>query len=325
MRLEYQILAAFALDLLLGDPRWLPHPVKLIGRFAAALESPVRRLVPNARLAGVLVVALVLVVTGALTFGLIRGAAALCPAAGDIVSILLLYTTFAARDLARHANAVYGALCANDLPEARRRVSMMVGRDTATLDEREIVRATVESVAESLVDGVTAPLFFAVLGGPVGAMLYKAVNTLDSTFGYKDERYIQFGWASARLDDAANYLPARLTAPLVAVAAALLGHDALRSLRIWLRDGRKHASPNAGLSEAAVAGALGVQLGGLNFYGGEPAEHPRMGDPVRPLERRDIRRANALMLATAALALLVFNGARVAALELSRFCCGGHA
>lgn len=324
MRLEYQIIAAFALDLILGDPRWLPHPVKLIGRLAAALEAPLRRRIPNARVAGVAVVAIVLAVTGVIAFALVRCAAALHPVAGDVVSILLLYTAFATRDLAQHAHDVYRALKNNDLPEARRRVSMIVGRDTATLDEREIVRATVESVAESLVDGVTAPLFFAVLGGPVGAMLYKAVNTLDSTFGYKDERYIHFGWASARLDDVANFLPARLTAPLVAVAAALLGHSPIRSLRIWLRDGRKHASPNAGLSEAAVAGALGVQLGGLNYYGGEPSEHPRMGDALRPLERRDIPRANALMLTTAALALLVFTSARLAALELPRFCNGGY-
>ncbi|MCX6910659.1 MAG: adenosylcobinamide-phosphate synthase CbiB, partial [Verrucomicrobia bacterium] len=248
MRLEYQIIAAFALDLLFGDPRWLPHPVKLIGRFAVMLEAPLRRSIPSTRVAGVVAVVVVLGVTGFVAFGLVRCAAALHPAAGDIVSILLLYTAFAARDLAHHANAVYRSLASGDLAEARQRVSMIVGRDTARLDEREVVRATVESVAESLVDGVTAPLFFAVLGGPVGAMLYKAVNTLDSTFGYKDERYIQFGWASARLDDLANFLPARFTAPLVAVAAALLGHNALRSLRIWLRDGRKHVSPNAGLT-----------------------------------------------------------------------------
>ncbi|MFA6562787.1 MAG: adenosylcobinamide-phosphate synthase CbiB [Verrucomicrobiia bacterium] len=324
MRLEYQILAAFALDLLLGDPRWLPHPVKLIGRFAAVLEAPLRRSIPNARVAGVIAVAIVLGVTGSLAFALMRCASTLHPVAGDVVSILLLYTAFAARDLDQHANAVYRALVNNDLAQARQRVSMIVGRDTAQLDEREIVRATVESVAESLVDGVTAPLFFAVLGGPVGAMLYKAVNTLDSTFGYKDERYIKFGWASARLDDLANFLPARLTAPLVAIAAALLGHNPVRSLRIWLRDGRKHASPNAGLAEAAVAGALDVQLGGLNYYGGEPSEHPRMGDALRPLERRDIARANTLMLTTATLALIVFNCARLAALELPRFCNGGH-
>jgi adenosylcobinamide-phosphate synthase len=324
MRLEYQIFAAFVLDLLLGDPRWLPHPAKLIGRFAAALEAPLRRSISNARTAGVIAVAIVLSITGSVAFGLIHCAAVLHPMAGDIASILLLYTAFATRDLAQHANAVYRSLTRDNLAEARQRVSMIVGRDTAKLDEREVVRATVESIAESLVDGVTAPLFFAVLGGPVGAMLYKAVNTLDSTFGYKNERYIQFGWASARLDDVANFLPARLTAPLVAVAAALLGHNAIRALRTWLRDGGKHASPNAGLSEAAVAGALGVQLGGTNYYGGEPSEHPRMGDPTRPLERHDIPRANALMLATATLALFIFNGARLAALELPRFCNGGH-
>jgi len=312
MRLEYQILIAFALDLLLGDPRWLPHPVKLIGRFALALESPLRRAIPNARAAGVIAVLVVLGATGLATFAVIRIAAALHPFAGDAVSILLLYTTFAARDLAQHSHNVYRALRDGDLSEARRRVKMIVGRDTWRLDETGVTRATVESVAENMVDGVTAPIFFAVLGGPVGAMLYKAVSTLDSTFGYKNERYLNFGWASARLDDLANFIPARLTAPLVAVAAALLGLRPLNALRMWLRDGRKHESPNADLAEAAVAGALGVQLGGLNHYDGEPSEHPLMGDPLQPLERRHILKTNWLMLTTSALALAVFIGARAA-------------
>jgi adenosylcobinamide-phosphate synthase len=317
MRLEYQILIAFALDLLLGDPRWLPHPVKLIGRFALALESPLRRAIPNARAAGVIAVLVVLSVTGLTTLGVVRVAADLHPFVGDAVSILLHYTTIAARDLARHSHDVYRALQDGDLPEARRRVSMIVGRDTDRLDEVGVTRATVESVAENIVDGVTAPILFAVLGGPVGAMLYKAVSTLDSTFGYKNDRYLQFGWASARLDDIANYVPARLTAPLVAVAAALLGLRPLNALRMWLRDGHKHESPNAGLAEAAVAGALGVQLGGLNHYDGEPSKHPPMGDSIQPLERRHILKTNWLMVTTSALALAIFLGARAAV------CAGG--
>jgi len=316
MRLEYQILAAFGLDLLLGDPRWLPHPVKLIGRFASALEAPLRRQIRRTRLAGILAVCIVLGLTGISAFLLIRGTAALHPAAGDAVSIILLYTTFASRDLMQHSHRVYQALRNADLQEARRRVAMLVGRDTGSLDEAGVARAAVESVAENLVDGVTAPIFFAVLGGPVWAMLYKAINTLDSTFGYKDDRYILFGWASARLDDAANYLPARLTAPLVAVAAAVFGHRPLQSLRILRRDGRKHASPNAGLSEAAMAGALGVQLGGLNHYGGEPYEGSHLGDPIERLDRQVILAANRLMLETSLICLLLLVGVRAALIRV---------
>lgn len=314
MRLEYQVAIAFGLDLLLGDPRWLPHPVKLIGRFAAALESPLRRLVTSARLAGILTVAAVLGATGLGTWLLLQGAGTLHPRVGDLVSILLLYTCLAASDLARHSSRVFRALADGDLAEARRRVGMMVGRDTDRLDEHQVVRAAVESVAENLVDGVTAPLFFAVLGGPVGAMLYKAVNTLDSTFGYKNERWLEFGWAAARLDDLVNWLPARLTAPLLAVAAAPLGLRPRDALRIVVRDRRKHPSPNAGLAEAAVAGALGVQLGGLNFYFGRASERPRLGDPLQPLARRHICQANRLMLVTSCLALLVFTLLRAAIL-----------
>jgi adenosylcobinamide-phosphate synthase len=304
MRLEHQILLAFALDLLFGDPRWLPHPVKLIGRFALALEAPMRRAIPNARLAGILTVAIVLAVTGGITVLLISLARWAHPVAGDVVSILLLYTTFAARDLAHHASRVYRALADGDLAEARKRVAFLVGRDTDRLDEREVVRATVESVAENLVDGVTAPLFFAVVGGPLGAMLYKAVSTLDSTFGYKDERYRYFGWASARLDDVANYIPARLTAALVPLAAVVLGGYPGLAAKTLRRDGHKHPSPNAGLAEAAAAGALGIQLGGLNYYGGEPHQGELLGEPVEPLERRHILRVNWLMYAST-----VFSGA----------------
>jgi adenosylcobinamide-phosphate synthase len=312
MRLEYQVLIAFGIDLLLGDPRWLPHPVKLIGAFAARLESPLRRAVPNARAAGILAVVLVLGATAFATWLLLAAAGWLHPAVRDLVSIVLLYLCFAARDLARHSHRVYRALTNCDLAEARRSVSMMVGRDTAQLDEPEIVRAAVESVAENIVDGVTAPLLFAVLGGPIAAMLYKAVNTLDSTFGYKNERYFYFGWASARLDDVFNYVPARLTAPLVWLAAALLRLDSMGALRISLRDCRKHPSPNSGLTEAAVAGALSVQLGGLNYYFGQPSERARMGDPKQPTRRAHILQANALLLTTSGLALLLFIGVRAA-------------
>lgn len=275
------------------------------------LESPLRRAIRNARLAGVVAVLAVLAVTGVIACLLVQGASLWNPIAGDAVSILLLYTCFAGCDLARHSRRVYKALAGGDLDAARHKLSMLVGRDTDRLDEPEVVRGAIESVAENMVDGVTAPLFFAILAGPVGAMLYKAVNTLDSTFGYKDERYIHFGWASARLDDVVNYIPARLTAPLIALSAAILGLRPLEALRILLRDGRLHESPNSGLSEAAVAGAMGVQLGGVNYYAGERSEHPLMGDLGQPLQRVHILRTNRLMLLTSCLALAAFAGIRL--------------
>ena len=306
MRLEYQIIAAMVLDLLLGDPRWFPHPVKFIGRFAALLEAPYRKAFRNARLAGVITVLSVLAVTGGVTYAIIAAAGFIHPWLDDAASVILLYTTLSAKDLRDHSMNVYRALDTGNLDEARGKVAMLVGRDTDVLDEAGVVRATVESVAENTVDGVTAPLLFAIVAGPVGAMLYKAINTLDSTFGYKNERYLEFGWASARLDDLANFIPARLTALFIPVAAAVLGLSPLNSLKILMRDRKKHPSPNSGMSEAAMAGAMKVQLGGFNHYFGKPSFRPTMGDPVRSLEKEDIRRVNALMMATFLITAVIF-------------------
>ncbi|MEI8140275.1 MAG: adenosylcobinamide-phosphate synthase CbiB [bacterium] len=303
MTLTLHILAAVGLDLMIGDPRWLPHPVRGIGWLAQRLEAPLRRLLKNEYAAGVLVVLLVVGSTAFAVWGLIHGAMLLHPVASDIVSILAIYTAIAPRDLARHSMSVYHELKAGDLPLSRKRVAMIVGRDTDTLDEADVTRAAVECVAESTVDGVTAPLFFALLAGPLGAMTYRAINTLDSTFGYLTPRYCRFGWASARLDDLANYLPARLTAPLIGVAAVFLNMRPLQSWCILRRDGRKHASPNSGLPEAAMAGALGVQLGGTAIYDGEPLEKPTIGDALTPLTAQHILQANLLMFTTMALFL----------------------
>jgi adenosylcobinamide-phosphate synthase len=293
--LYQQILLAILLDLLVGDPRWLPHPVQGIGWLAQRSEVPLRRLVTNQKLAGIIAVLLVVGCTVMVGFGLLKGTALLHPLAGDIVAILLLYTCLATRSLHDHALAVHRPLQAGDLVAARQRVSWLVGRDTAELDEGEVTRAAVESVAENTVDGCTAPLLFACLAGPLGALAYKAISTLDSTFGYKNERYLQFGWASARLDDLANLLPARLTALLVAPAALLLRLNPGNAWRIFWRDRHNHPSPNGGQIEAAVAGALGVRLGGVNSYFGQPSTRPFMGDPLQPLQSRHILQAIRLM------------------------------
>jgi adenosylcobinamide-phosphate synthase len=304
MTREMQIAAALAADLVLGDPRWFPHPVKAIGRLALALEAPMRRTIRNARWAGIATAGVVVGGTALCAWTLLEAAARSHAWLHEAVAVLMLHTCFAGRDLADHALEVSGALARGDIEQARTRVARMVGRDTAMLEEPGIVRAAVESVAENTVDGVTAPLFFAFAGGPVLAMAYKAVSTLDSTFGYRNERYLQFGWASAKLDDLAVWIPARITFPLVALAAFVTGGRPGGAWRLGRRDCRKHASPNAGWSEAAFAGALGVQLGGPLYRRGQLAEMPRMGEPVEALSRRHIRRAVTLMAATSVLAAL---------------------
>jgi adenosylcobinamide-phosphate synthase len=310
MRLEYQIVIALLLDLAFGDPRWLPHPVRLIGRLIAALEEPARRAIPDVRLAGSLT-ALAVILTAVLATGAMIGVAGwLHPRLGDAVSILLLYTTLAARDLANHSNGVYRALASFDLAEARRLVSWMVGRDTERLTEPEVIRAAVESVAENTVDGIIAPLFFAALGGPIAAMAYKAASTLDSMIGYRNERYIDFGRTAAEIDDGANWLPARLAVPIITAAAALTGQQASAAWRIARRDGRKHLSPNAGIAEAAFAGALGIRLGGVMQRRGRPVTLPEIGDPVVTLARGQILAANRMMIAATGIATAVFLAVR---------------
>lgn len=303
MKLWQRVLCAWGLDLVLGDPPLWPHPVRLMGRFAVALEEPTRRRAPDERSAGALTAAAVVLGSTAAAVALERGGRLISPGVGDLVSTLLVYTAIAPRDLATHAEAVRQALDRDDLPGARRAVARMVGRDTDDLDESGVARAAVESVAENTVDGVISPLFYAVAGGAPAAVAFKAISTLDSTFGYKNARYLRFGWASARLDDAANYLPARLTVPLMALAAALLGQSWGGVMRTVHLDARKHASPNAGLAEAAVAGALGVRLGGPVRRDGREVAAPFIGESGRPVGPGDILGAVKLMWATSALAV----------------------
>jgi len=298
VRIEYEFCLAILLDWMMGDPRWMPHPVRYIGRFAMWLEAPLRRLFANAKFAGIVAAVLVIGSTAGLAFAILFAASFVGAWLHTALSIVMLYFCVAARDLANHALAVEEPLLLGDIEGAKASVSRIVGRDTDKLDEQGIVRATVESVAENTVDGVTAPLFFAILGGPVAVLAYKAASTLDSTFGYKNERYIHFGWASARIDDVAAWIPARITLPIMALAAGLLGHSAKDAWRIGRRDGSKHPSPNSGISEATMAGALGVQLGGPLYRHGELAHAPEMGEPVHPLELGHIRQAVSLMLVT---------------------------
>ena len=293
--LYWQVPLALGLDALCGDPRWLPHPVKGVGALAQAVENPLRRLFAP-RIAGIVAVLAVVGLTTGCCLLLLSGAALLHPLLADLLSILLIYSALAMQDLRRHALAVLIPLRTGNLPLAREKVGWLVGRDTADLGEGEITRATVESVAENSVDGVIAPLLFALLGGAAGAWFYKAVNTLDSTFGYKNERYLEFGWAAARFDDLVNFLPARLSALLVPPAALLCGLDSRGAWRIFRRDRHCHPSPNGGQIEAAVAGALGVRLGGENSYFGKKSVRPFMGAAQRPLRAEQILQATRLMV-----------------------------
>lgn len=310
MKPEYLVITAVALDLLLGDPRWLPHPVRLMAALAVFMEKFTRKRFRSEFIAGGVVAITVLFVTGGVSFFLIFGAGLLHPVAGDVAAVMLMYTTLAAKDLSVHGRAVQKALEEGNLVLARKKVAMIVGRDTEALDVTETARATVETVAENTVDGVTAPLFFAVLFGPVGAMVYKAANTLDSTFGYKNETYIRFGWCAAKFDDLVNYIPARLTAYGMAMASLLMGLNARNTLRILSRDGRKHPSPNSGLCESAMAGAMNIQLGGMSSYFGKPCEKPLLGDPGETISPAHINQANTLMFATYFVCLVMFVGIR---------------
>jgi adenosylcobinamide-phosphate synthase len=297
----YILISAVLLDLLIGDPRWFPHPVVFIGKLITVLEKVLRSAVRNEMLAGILLLVLTVSITISLALALLKGAYTVSPYLGFAIAVILSWSCIAACSLHRESRLVADALGRGDLAAARRYLSFIVGRDTAELDEQEIWRATVETVAENTSDGVIAPLFYLAIGGPVLAIAYKAVNTLDSMVGYKNERYLEFGRASALFDDLANFLPARITGLLMVAAAPLLGLSAREAWKIMRRDGRNHSSPNSGIPEAAVAGALGVRLGGTNVYSGIPVAKPTIGDPSKPLSPSAWGGAVRLMYCTEAL------------------------
>jgi adenosylcobinamide-phosphate synthase len=298
------ILAAVVLDLVLGDPRALPHPVVAIGRLVSMLESLLRRFCKNLRLAGVVLLVTTVGVTYAVAALLLKAAYAVSPDAGFVVGLYIAWVSLAARSLHVESGKVAQALERGDLAGARLALSYIVGRETAQLEETEIVRGAVETVAENTGDGVIAPLFYLLLGGPPLAIAYKAVNTLDSMVGYKNERYLDLGWASARFDDLANYLPARLTGLLMTLAAPICALSGSGAWRVLRRDCRNHASPNSGFPEAAAAGALGVRLGGPNSYFGQVVEKPTIGDSSRPLSLAAYGGVVRLMYCSEALLLL---------------------
>jgi adenosylcobinamide-phosphate synthase len=306
MSLEIQILFALFLDLLFGDPRGFPHPARMMRRFALALEPSLRRMIKSPREAGAVAAVMVIGLFGLAAWGLLRLAAYLHPWAYTALSIWIFYTALSARALADQGAEVYRALEVGNLVLGRKRVSEMVGRDTDRMDREEVARAAIESVARHSVDCVVAPLICAFIFGPLGAFLYKAIDVLDSAFGHKNEQYYDFGRFAAWLDRVANWLPARITVWLMAVAAMLLGMRPLAALRVSRRDGATQENLNEALPEAAMAGALGIQLGGPVFRGGSFDPQPFMGDPIHHLEPGHIRQANALLFAMTILAATIF-------------------
>jgi adenosylcobinamide-phosphate synthase len=309
-----ELLLAASLDAAAGDPRWFPHPVRGMGTVIGWCDKHIRKVFchPYALRAAGIVFALGLPL---LVFVLTREAIAIADDIGwwlgSLLSIGLAWTTLAGRDLWDHVQAVSQQLEEGDLPAARRAVGMIVGRDTDRLSQEEIARATIETVAESSSDGIIAPLLYLALGGAPLALAYKVVNTLDSMIGHKDERYIDLGWASARLDDVANWIPARLSAIFIIMTSAVVLGEATRIGKgghvLW-RDGSRHPSPNSGRPEAAMAGCLGIQLGGVNFYDGVPDDRPLLGKGGRQPLLSDIKTASRVMVGVSLLGVLLTIG-----------------
>ena len=301
------VLGGFVLDSVFGDPAWLPHPVVWMGKAISALEKRLRARLPQTpqgELLGGGIVAFTLpVATFLLTSLVCLGATKLHPGLGLAVQMFWCGQALAAKGLAQESRKVYRELRRSDLPAARKAVSRIVGRDTQNLTAEGVTKAAVETVAENASDGVIAPLFYMLIGGAPLALTYKAINTMDSMLGYKNEKYLYFGRIPAKLDDLANYLPSRLAGLLWCAAAALTGNRAAGAWKIWRRDRHNHASPNSAQTESACAGALGVQLAGPAYYFGEYYDKPTIGDPLRPIEPQDILRANRMMYAESLLAL----------------------
>ena len=315
MMTVWAVLGGFVLDALFGDPAWLPHPVVYMGKAISKLEKFLRpRLpkTPQGELLGGAIVAFCLPVGTFLLTGLVCwGAARLHPLLGLAVQMFWCGQALAAQGLVQESTNVYKELKKPDLPGARKAVSRIVGRDTAELTAEGVTKAAVETVAENASDGVIAPLLYMLIGGAPLALTYKAINTMDSMLGYKNEKYLYFGRVPAKLDDVANYIPSRLAALLWVAAAAFTHNDAKGAWKIWRRDRRRHASPNSAQTESACAGALGVQLAGPAYYFGQYYPKLTIGDALRPIEPEDILRANRMMVAESILALAIGLGLRV--------------
>ncbi len=303
------IYTGYALDLIIGDPYSFPHPVRYIGKLISIVEKQIRKITSSDKGLKIAGFFLWFIVVGA-TFGITTLVLQLFKfnkLAYFIVNTILIYTTLATKCLKDESVKIYKVLKTGDLDKSRIQLSYIVGRDTTNLNEKEIVRATVETVAENTVDGIIAPLFYGFIGGAPLAMAYKAVNTLDSTVGYKNDKYYYLGFASAKIDDIANYIPARLGVILLPLGSLFTGFNFKDALKIGIRDRKNHKSPNCAFSEGAVAGALGIQLGGTNVYFGKEVYKPTIGDKTREIEIEDIVRTNKIMYSSSIISIIIFT------------------
>lgn len=309
------VVVGFAVDLILGDPHGMWHPVCFIGNMISFFEKRLRRIFQKTKrgefLAGICLVVLVLFCAAAIPAVLLYICFRIHRILGFALECYMCYTILATKSLKTESMKVYRALGEEGVEAGRKAVSMIVGRDTQSLNETGVIKAAVETIAENTSDGIIAPMIFMVIGGPVLGYFYKAVNTMDSMVGYKNEKYMYFGRAAAKFDDVMNYLPSRISAWMMIAAAPLAGLDAKEGRRIFRRDRQKHASPNSAQTESVMAGVLHVQLAGPAWYFGEKHDKPTIGDDMRPVEAEDIVRANRLLYVTSALSMAVFCAIRV--------------
>lgn len=303
--LPVQIGIAFLLDIMIGDPRWFPHPVRMIGVCIEYCEKVLRKRVPSERVGGMLLAFIIVVGTYLVTYQLLAFFYEIRWSLGIVASIIIIFFSLSTRDLLKETGNVLHALKSGNLKKARNNLSRIVGRDTQDLSEEQIAAGCIETSAENIVDGIIAPLFYAFLGGPALAMAYKSINTLDSMVGYKNEKYLNFGWASAKIDDIANYVPARIAAVVLPISSYLCGADYSNSVKILKRDGQKHPSPNSGIPEAAIAGALGIRLGGPSIYNNIPSNKPFIGDPQKDVSFDDISSTSKIVMVSAIISVAV--------------------
>ena len=299
-----KIWIAYVLDLIFGDPQNVVHPVQVIGKIISAGEKVLLRK-KYKFLAGAVLNIFTVSITYTLMYLISKSVK--ISVFFMIIEIYLMYTIFSINSLAREGNRVYRILKEGDIEKARKDLSYLVSRDTEMMDEKMIIRSTMETISENTVDGIVAPMFYMFLGGMPLAMAYKAINTLDSMVGYKNEKYMDFGKFSAKVDDAVNFIPARITGILIVLASMILGYDYKNSLKIFIRDRKNHSSPNSAHSEASVAGALGVQFGGKVSYFGKEINKPTIGDKTKDFELEDIRKNIRIMYVTSFLSLVIFS------------------
>ena len=303
------IYIGYIIDLIIGDPYSFPHPVIYIGKLIKCLENNIRKIFKKEKylkFAGFILWFITVGLTYVLTYLIIK-LSKFNSITFLIVNSFIIYTTLATKCLKDEAIKIYDILKSGDIYESRKQLSYIVGRDTSSLNEAEIIRATVETVAENTVDGIISPMFYAFIGGAPLAMTYKAINTLDSMVGYKNDKYINLGFASAKIDDIANYIPARICIIFMTIASLILRFNYKNCFKISIRDRKNHKSPNCAYPEGAVAGALGIQLGGTNIYFGKPVYKPTIGDKYREIEIEDIKKTNKIMYLSSILSLIIFT------------------